>query len=202
MHDLLLSLLSLSLLQVFTARLPFGPCTIRKVHKWRLTKRSRVILHKKIGFFFFLTCLFNTLFLVAFQFRAYVTSLIFMVFYYVFLLLLYLRSASFKKFKRPPNVNVQDELKKIETTNDAMAKKREEAHLAPTGRPRRRKPGTGNLSRADKVKLRDHLPACAPSGRCCLRTHVIQPARPSWLDQGSAYRRPCCMETGGLQGGC
>ena len=87
-------------IQVFTPRCRcLGKeymCTIARIDEWRLTTRSQGLFHKRVGYFFVGVCMFNIFFLVAFQFRAYTASMVFISLFYVCLVIVYQRVRAFR----------------------------------------------------------------------------------------------------------
>lgn len=100
--------------QVFTPRWKCGKsryeCKVRRIDRWRLTTRSQKLFHVDLGYWFILMCMFNIFFLVSFQFKDMISALTFMCIYYVCLVQCYLKTSSFKKFRNPLKLTVEDEL--------------------------------------------------------------------------------------------
>jgi hypothetical protein len=86
--------------QVFTPRCRICKneyqCTIARIDEWRLTKRSQGLFHKNVGYFFIFMCLFNMFFLIAFQFKAYTSALVFISLYYLSLAKVYQSVRAFR----------------------------------------------------------------------------------------------------------
>ena len=188
-------------MQVFTPRCRICKkeyqCTIARIDEWRLTKRSQGLFHKNVGFFFIFMCMFNMFFLIAFQFKAYTSALVFISLYYASLVKVYQSVRAFRStlshkitgmvIKGGWLLTVEGELAKLrrrkvleyekvhgkQVLDDEESGGIPEEALAPTRADKVSSPyhtsgGEEVAKRVEREKYRTRLNVCGPTVYYCL----------------------------------